>query len=98
MDEVTRRSRVALFSVTVLAMCAIVGTAVLALYTDRQQCRAAAQAIDNSRTMWIYLLEQNPGAEADQFRLELDRRIPPAHCDGGTLIVDRSPASTIPPG
>lgn len=82
------KRRAALFAITCLAVVSIIGTAVVAFIVDRSQCRAAAQAIENSRTMWVYLVEQNPGAEADAFRIELDRRIPPAHCRGGTLIVD----------
>ena len=78
---------------------AIIAGALITVWIDRAQCENAARAIDNGRTMWLYLIEQNPGPEADAFRVELDRRIPPAHCDGGSLKVDPSitsvPATTV---
>lgn len=87
-----------LLGITSLAVLAIVFNIILAFIIDRQQCRGAAQAIENSRTMWVYLIEKNPGPEADEFLAEMDRRVPPAHCRGGSLIVDRGVQSkAIPP-
>lgn len=87
-----------LIVITALTVIAITGTAVLAFIVDRSQCHGAAQAIDNSRTMWVYLIEQNPGPEADEFLAEMNRRIPPAHCRGGSLIVDEADTTgtTVP--
>lgn len=75
---------------TLLAVVALVVSAVLAIYVDRAQCRAAATAVHNSRTMWEFLIEKYPGVESDEFQIELDKRIRPAHCKGGTLIVDEA--------
>ena len=86
----TRRNRVTLFVLAGLSIISIVATSYIGFWVDRTQCRSAAQGIENSRTMWIYLLEQNPGPEADTFRVELDKRIPPAHCEGGRLVVESS--------
>lgn len=90
------RRRWTLFLITCLAVLALLANVVLLIWLDRAQCRSAAQAIDNSRTMWVYLIEQNPGPEADEFRAEMDRRIPPAHCRGGTLVVDRADTNGEP--
>lgn len=91
----TRRRRVFLVGLAVLTVSAIVASALLAFHVDREQCRAAATAVENSRTMWEYAIQQNPGPEADEFLAEMNRRIPPAHCVGGTLVVDE--AVTTPP-
>lgn len=88
------RHRIVMTVMGSLTVIAIVATSALGFWVDRSQCRAAAQAIENSRTMWIYLLKKNPGPEADAFRIELDKRIPPAHCEGGRLVVESSPASS----
>ena len=87
-----------LIVITALTVLAVIGTAVLAFIVDRAQCRGAATAIENSRTMWEYLIEQNPGPEADEFLVEMNRRIPPAHCRGGSLIVDEADTTgtTVP--
>lgn len=92
--EVTRR-RLWLIAMSTLTAIAIVGTSALAFHVDREQCKSTVRAISNSRTMWEYAIEQNPGPEADAFLAEMNRRIPPAHCVGGTLVVDE--AVTTPP-
>lgn len=83
-----------LIVITTLAIMAIIGTSILAFLVDRAQCKAAVTAIENSRTMWEYLAEQNPGPEADAFLVELDRRIPEGHCRGGALILHEGVTST----
>ena len=84
----TRKRRIYLATITVLAVAGIIGTTILGFVVDRSQCQAAAESIDRSRTMWLYLIDQNPGPEADAFRVELDARIPAAHCVGGRLVLD----------
>lgn len=86
----TRKRRIYLASITALAVAGIIATAILGFVVDRSQCKAAAESIDRSRTMWLYLIDQNPGPEADAFRIELDRRIPAAHCVGGRLVLDEA--------
>lgn len=92
-NPVTRR-RIALAILSLLTVAAIVGTVVIGFIVDRTQCKSAAQAIHNSRTMWEYAVQQNPGPEADKFLAELNHRIPPAHCEGGRLIIDTPPSTT----
>lgn len=75
---------------TTLAVAGIIATSILAVWIDREQCKSAVQAIENTRTMWEYLIERNPGPEADAFAAEMDRRIPSAHCVGGRLVVDEA--------
>jgi hypothetical protein len=44
---------------------------------DRELCRAAAEARDDNRAMWLYLIDQNPDSpELPAFVVELDRRLP----------------------
>ena len=86
----TRRRRLFLITLLILTVIALASSAALTVWVDRQQCRSAAVAIQNSRTMWEYLLEQNPGPESDEFLAEMNRRIPPARCVGGTLRVEEA--------
>jgi hypothetical protein len=48
----------------------------------RAQCEFAVQARDDNRVMWLYLLEQFPGAEADAARVQLDTVLPSLECVG----------------
>lgn len=96
MDEVNvTRNRIILITISSLTVASLVLTAILGWRSDRADCRAAAQAISNSRTMWEYLIAEYPGDDTERLEVELDRRLPPARCRGGKLIVD--PAVTVPP-
>jgi hypothetical protein len=87
--------RIGLLVITVLAVVSIMGTVIIGFVVDRAQCEGAVKAIHNSRTMWEYAIQQNPGPEADDFLAEMNRRLPPGHCEGGKLVIDQPPA-TVP--
>lgn len=93
----TTRRRLAMFAIAGLAAVSLILGGWWNYWNDREQCRAAVRAIENSRTMWEYLVEQNPGPEADAFAAEMNRRIPPAHCRGSSLIVDTGDTTPSPP-
>jgi hypothetical protein len=51
---------------------------------ERERCERSVAGREDNRAMWIYLVEQNPGVEADAFMIELERRLPRLKCVNGT--------------
>jgi hypothetical protein len=46
--------------------------------SERDDCRTAAEARDDNRSMWLYLIDQNPDdPDLPEFVIELNRRLPP---------------------
>jgi hypothetical protein len=69
----------------------------------RRDCERAVAARDDSRAMWLYLLEKaNPDRSPeeqkryDEFTVELDNRLPPLRCDGDNWVPDRSKLTPTP--
>ncbi len=55
---------------------------------ERRDCARSVAARDDNRAMWLYLLDEQPAADARarDFRRELNRRLPALRCAGGDPI------------
>ncbi len=83
---------------TVAVVLGLVITAVVAVamaqFAEREERRDCARAIasrDDSRAMWLYLIDtatENP-ERVRTFALKLDELLPDLRCEGGNWVPDR---------
>lgn len=90
MSDVPRR-RVPRFVivVAVLLVAVLAGTILFVSWlraAARHECELRVESRDDTRAMWVWVAEQNPDAELiDEFRTELNRRLPQLRCEGARL-------------